>query len=96
MNPKYIHYIGYFAMIMDQLTNIPQIYKNYRDKDNHEISLFSLLFGTLSNIAWTIYAYQKKDVPLMISAILGIFTFIILIIQFYMYRRHSSYPTKKL
>ena len=97
MSAKEIRLIGYMAIVMEQLTNIPQIYKNYKHKDTHDISLISLLFGTAANILWALYAYQQKDIPLMISGILGVLTFIILIVQFYMYRQYRTvhHPKKK-
>ena len=82
---KVVTYAGYIAILLEQFTNIPQIYKNFKLKDTNEISLVSLFLGLLSSIIWAWYGWKRYDRPLMLSGLFAIVTYTILILQKYMY-----------
>ena len=75
MKESYINYIGWFASLMAiamYVSYIDQIKMNlHHDKG----SIIQPLAATINSVAWTCYGYlkQKKDWPMIICNVTGIF-----------------------
>jgi uncharacterized protein with PQ loop repeat len=87
--------IGYIATFLGLVQNVPQIFKNMRDRDTRELSIFTVGLGIIISILWYIYAIQNKDVPLQLSSILTGITFAVLLWQKFLFGKHDETHRQK-
>ncbi len=66
---------------------IPQLYKTYKTKDVHGISIYSLYLSTIAYTVWLYYAFYYGLIPLMITEI---FCIIIQLIRILLHKRYKK------
>jgi MtN3 and saliva related transmembrane protein len=83
-----INIIGWLAIITTTLRLLPQIIKSYKTKKVRDVSLTWEIVGVLSSFFWTWYAYLNNDKMLQVGAGILTLSYIILIIQKFVYENN--------
>ncbi len=69
---------------------IPQLYKTYKTKDVHGISIHSLYISVIAYTIWLYYAYYYGLVPLMLTEIFCICIQLIRIVLHKKYKKKDD------
>lgn len=83
----YKEIIGFMAMILTSFALIPQILKTYNTKSCKDISFITLIQYTLGVSLWLLYGVLINNNILMLANIIGLVSFMILIIMKLRYKR---------
>jgi len=67
MNFNWIDSIGFMAAIGTTIAQVPQVYKVFKSKQTHDISLYMYIISTIGVALWLIYGILKKDFPLILA-----------------------------
>jgi uncharacterized protein with PQ loop repeat len=65
----------------------PQLYKTYITKNVRDISFYSLLLITVTNILWLLHGYYIFDYSLIIAGIISLIVNISLLILYLLYSK---------
>ena len=86
--------IGFLALIVNCIQQLPQLYKTYHTKKVDDLSSYSLILILLTSILWFIHGYIIGDIPLLLS---GLITIIINggLLGLYLVYRIKEYFTEK-
>jgi MtN3 and saliva related transmembrane protein len=82
---KSVEIIGFLAMFLSVLNQIPQAIKVYRTKDTHSISLIMYCIVVVAISLWLVYGIMLNDAPLIwansLSLIPIVYIFIVKLIN---------------
>lgn len=67
---------GYMASLSAMLILLPQVIKTLRTGSSRDLSVLSLFLSMICNICWFVNAYILWNPPLMLSALVIIFSLI--------------------
>jgi uncharacterized protein with PQ loop repeat len=83
--------IGLIATIITTIYTIfglpSQLLKNYRNKSVEGVSLFMSIMLVFVFLSWVLYALAKNDYYILISNTPGFIGSLVLVVQFYLYRK---------
>jgi len=86
-----IEILGYNATIAGLLGVvvglITQIVKNYRRKSCEGLSLVWILLAGYSYASWLLYGVSRHDIFLVVPQSLGTLCMLIILVQFWLYRK---------
>ena len=63
--------VATLAPIINCLQLIPQLYKTYKTKRVHDLSLYSLLLILTVNILWLLHGYFINDMSLIVAGVIS-------------------------
>lgn len=73
--------VSIFGVLMS-IGHFPQAYKIYKNKNAKDISLITYSIFFIGSIVWVIYGLLLKDIPIVISFIVGVFgSFLVLVLS---------------
>jgi len=64
--------IATLAPILSCIQSFPQLYKTYKTKSVHDLSFYSLLLISITNILWLFHGYFIFDYSLIIAGIISL------------------------
>jgi len=85
--------LAYFAMtfgIIMAFGYFPQAWKMLKTKSVEDISPFSFWIFFIGNCTWWIYGISIKDMPLMVSPIVGMVGSGLVLFFYYIYKSNKS------
>ncbi len=66
--------IGYIAMMLTTVANLPQFYKSVKTQSVGDISIWYIVPLAAGICCWLIYGIMINSIPLMVSNSIGAFT----------------------
>ena len=77
--------VATLAPIINCLQLIPQLYKTYKTKRVHDLSLYSLLLILTVNILWLLHGYFINDISLIVAGMISMIINIALLTLYFIY-----------
>ena len=77
--------VATLAPIINCLQLIPQLYKTYKTKRVHDLSLYSLLLILTVNILWLLHGYFIDDISLIVAGVISMIINIALLTLYFFY-----------
>lgn len=60
-----IHYLGYFAGVLTVASFLPQVVRTWRTRSTGDLSLGMFALLVTASSLWVIYAFVKRDWPVV-------------------------------
>lgn len=82
-----LSYLATFSGIIGGLANIPQIYRIFSRKSAKDISSVTQLIFISISIIWTLYGIEIGNLPIIITNLVWILTYIVILIGIIRFRK---------
>ena len=76
--------------VVNGLANFPQIYKIFKRKSAHDISVLTYSLLTVGSFIWILYGIEIMNTPILVMNGLAFFEFIIILLVCYLYGREKK------
>ena len=77
--------VATLAPIINCIQLIPQLYKTYKTKRVHDLSLYSLLLILTVNLLWLLHGYFINDISLIVAGVISMIINITLLTLYFSY-----------
>ncbi len=85
-----------FQLVQSIITafySAPQIYRIYERNSVHDISVWTWIIASISNVFWVIYGLTIQDAVVFVSSVIGLVLSCVLVGQWLYYTRREAYET---
>jgi MtN3 and saliva related transmembrane protein len=87
--------VATLAPIINAIQLFPQLYKSYISKSVKDVSLYSLLLITTTNMMWLLHGYFIVDMSLIVAGIVSTIINISVLILYFLYKKNRRSKRKK-
>jgi len=78
----WITYVGFAAAAITTISHAPQVFKSWKTKKAHDVSLLMYIILVVGVATWLVYGILIKDYPLIVAnTITFILTFSVLVLR---------------
>ena len=85
--------LGLSAVVLSSICGLPQLIKSIKTKSVKDLSLPAMILFLFAQFAWLAYGYLTMDVPLLLSSVMPIATYISLLLVYFK-NRDTKLQTK--
>ena len=87
--------VATLAPILNSIQLFPQLYKSYISKSVKDVSFYSLLLITMTNLLWFFHGYYIFDISLIVAGIVSTSINISVLILYFLYKKNRRSKRKK-
>lgn len=87
--------IATIAPAVECIQLCPQLRKIYISKSVKDLSLFSLLLISITNIVWLLHGYFIMNIPLIIAGLISMIINIKILILYFLYTKNKHFSKIK-
>lgn len=80
--------VATLAPIVNSIQLFPQLYKTYITKSVKDLSLYSLLLISSTNILWLLHGYFIGDISLIVAGLVSMIINVSLLTLYFLYKRY--------